>query len=85
MSMYIDDYGIVDVSYIVHACMVDPCEEHDHEKREYLIGLVLHVGHVGHVCSIAYPQRHLRDAAFEQLIALVKQEMAELGEEEDEA
>jgi hypothetical protein len=79
--IYADDYGIVDTIYIALATTIDPCDEHD--QPEYLIGLVLHVGHLGHVTSIAYPQRGLRDAAFEQIVALVKHEAAAREEEED--
>jgi hypothetical protein len=83
MSMYVDDYGMIDTHYIIHACMIDPCTEHPGEKPEYLIGLLLHVGHQGHQCSVSYPQRHLRDMAFEQLVAMVKRETAEIDEDEE--
>ena len=85
MGMYADDYGIVDTSYIVHACMIDfePCEEHPDTKSEYLIGLLLHVGQ-GHQCSISYPQRSLRNMAFEQIVALVKREMVEVDDDEED-
>jgi len=87
MSLYADDYGIVDTTYIVHACMVDPCEEHPEERPTYLIGFVLHVGQRSHQCSIEYPQRSLRDAAFEDIVRLVKQEAkreAAYTEDEDD-
>ncbi len=83
MSIYVDDYGIVDTQYIVHACMIDPCAEDSGLKPEYLIAFWLHVGHQGHPCSTSYPQRHLRDMAFEQLVALVKRETAEIDEDEE--
>jgi hypothetical protein len=83
MSMYVDDYGMIDTHYIIHAAMIDPCTEHPGEKPEYLIGLLLHVGPQGHMCSISYPQRHLRDMAFEQLVTMVKRETAEIDEEGD--
>jgi hypothetical protein len=83
MSMYVDDYGCIQTDYIVHACMIDPCAEHPGEKPEYLIGFLLHVGHQGYQSSISYPQRHLRNMAFEQLMALVKRETAEIDEEEE--
>ncbi len=83
MSMYADDYGCIQTDYIVHAAMIDPCVDHPGIKPEYLIGLLLHVGHQGHPCSISYPQRHLRDMAFEQLMAIVKRETAEIDDNED--
>ena len=81
--MYVDEYGCVDTAYVVHACMVDPCKEHAQEAPEYLIGLILHVGASGHTVSISYPNRGLRDAAFEELMRLVKTENAALAEDEE--
>lgn len=82
--MYCDDYGIIDTNYIVHACMVDLCPERPDEKPEYLIGVVLHVGQQSHQCSLSYPQRSLRDMAFEQLVAIVKRETAEVDEDHED-
>jgi hypothetical protein len=85
MSMYADDYGLVDIHYIVHACMVDLGADHPGEKPEYLIGFVLHVGHQGYHTSISSPQRSLPDRAFEELVALVKREGTEVEDDEEDA
>lgn len=76
---YIDEYAIVDLSYLVHAVPVNPCEEHAHE--DYLLGLLLHVGHQGYQVAHAYPTRALRDAAFEKICALIQQEQLEVEDE----
>jgi hypothetical protein len=84
MSMFCDDYGMVNVHYLVYASTLDlPAEDRLGEAPAYLITLMLHVGHMGHACAIHYPQRHLRDTAFEALVALVQRETAEVEDEED--
>ncbi len=70
MALYTDDYGMLDTRYIVHACLINPCEEPAGE--EYLIGLILHVGPEAFRCSMAYPTRQRRDAAFEELSVMVR-------------
>lgn len=82
--MYCDDYGIINTNFIAHACMIDLCPEHPGEQPEYLIGFILHVGHHGYQCSLSYPQRSLRDMAFEQLVAIVKRETAEVDEDHED-
>jgi hypothetical protein len=67
---HLDDYAILDVSYIVHAVPINPSAEHDDE--EYLIGLVLHVGTQALQVAQMYPTRALRDQAFEQIQARVR-------------
>jgi hypothetical protein len=81
--MYCDDYAILDTKYIVYACMVDPYRDDPDERPEYLIALVLHVGHQGHPSAINYPNRSLRDMAFEQLVAIVKRETADVEDDEE--
>jgi hypothetical protein len=85
MALYIDDYTIVDTSYLVHACMVNP--DHDAPPRTpYLLCILLHVGDLVHPCAIEYPTRASRDTAFEALLALVREERdaAEAEREEGE-
>jgi hypothetical protein len=79
--MYVDDYCIIDTDFIIHAFPINPCPDHP-EDSEYLIGVLLGIGKRAERCSLVYPTRPLRDAAFEQLCALVRME---LGEEEGEA
>jgi hypothetical protein len=62
---HLDDYAILDCSYIVHAVPINPGAEHGDE--DYLIGFVLHVGHQALQVAQAYPTRALRDQAFEQM------------------
>lgn len=73
MALFVDDYAILDTNAIVFASVVNPCDYDLDDDQTYLIALMLRVGHVGHSCCIEYPQRGLRDAAFEQLVALTKQ------------
>jgi hypothetical protein len=82
--MYCDDYAILDTNYIVHATMIDPCTEHPATKPEYLIGVLLHIGHSAHPSAISYPQRSLRDMAFEQIVAMVKRENVQVEEDEED-
>jgi hypothetical protein len=82
MAMYVDDYGIVDTEYIVDATPMNPSEEHG--IAEYVIGIILHVGMHSHCVAHVYPTRALRDAAFEQLCALIKQEAQRVDVEDDD-
>lgn len=68
--IYCDDYGILDTDYLVFASTLSPTSDED--DQDYLITLVLHVGHHGHATAICYPTRTLRDAAFEKIVALVQ-------------
>jgi hypothetical protein len=77
--LHLDDYAILDTSYIVHAVPINPCAEHD--DGDYLIGLVLHVGHQAFQVAQAYPTRALRDQAFEQIQAVMR---ATVREEDDD-
>ena len=81
---FIDDYGAVDVAYVVHAAPVDPCPEHPVER--YAIGLILHVTVQSYMCAIYYPTRQLRDASFEGLVAVMRRQafMESLVDEEDD-
>lgn len=79
--MHVDDYNIIDTSYILHACLVDPCPEHP-DDHPWLIGLLLGLGKKGERCTLAYPTRESRDAAFEQIGEMVRAEQG-LAEEED--
>ena len=81
MAMYVDDYGIVDTEYIVDATPINPSED---GVTEYVIGIVLHVGMHSHCVAHVYPTRALRDAAFEQLCALIKQEAQGVDMEDDD-
>jgi len=69
-TLYVDDYGMVDVAYVVHACLIDP--EPDDDKPLWRIGLTLHVGQQCQPCCLEYPKQGFRDAAYEALVALVR-------------
>lgn len=75
MSMHVDDYNILDTSFIIHALPLDPCE-HEQDGEDYLIGVLLGVGKKGVHITLPYPTRPLRDAAFEEIAALVKAQQA---------
>ncbi len=77
--MFVDDYSIVDTSYIIHAFPINPCSEHP-DDQDYHIGLLLGVGTKGVRSSMTYPTRQRRDAAFEQLCAMVRAEQMEAEE-----
>ncbi len=83
MTIHVDDYGIVDTHYIVHAIPVDPCEEHG--DNQWLIGMILHVGHQAFQVAQGYPTRERRDAAFEAIAALIQCQQRQAVEEEDDA
>jgi hypothetical protein len=82
VPLYADDYAIVQTNAIVFASTVDPCVDDPEDDQTYLIVLMLQAGYLGHTCCVAYPQRGLRDAAFEQIVALVKHAQDEREEED---
>lgn len=73
--MCIDDYGILDTQFLVHAVPINPCPDHP-EEAGFLIGALLSVGDHLERCSLLYPTRLLRDAALEKLYALVRADEA---------
>jgi hypothetical protein len=79
--IYVDDYCVLNTHAIVFASTVDPCDHDPEDDQTYLIVLMLQAGHLGHTCCVSYPQRGLRDAAFEQIVALVKHEHVEKEDE----
>lgn len=86
-TVYVDEYSVVDVHYIVDATPVDPCEEHDGD--EWRIFIILHVGHNAFPVAHTYPTRQRRDEAFEKITALlqrmiVERERVALEDDEDE-
>lgn len=82
-TMYVDDYGCIDITSLVHLCRVDPCEAHP-EDSEWLIGCLLYVANQAIHCSLAYPTRTYRDAACDALVALHHRHGALMALEEDE-
>jgi hypothetical protein len=87
VTRYIDDYGMVRLDRVDHACLIDPCECADpddvHGPRRYLIGFLMDGGRKAYRCTIDYPTRLLRDAAWEAIQALVKQMTGQAVEEDD--
>lgn len=81
--MYVDDYACLDIYYLVNAYKVDPCEDNP-DDHEYLIAGILHVAQQAIPLHLVYPAAGYRDAAFEAIVALVKQEQARAVLEEDE-
>ena len=65
--IYTDEYGLVDVTYLVHAFPFQPCAEHEEEPQVWLIGLIFHIGRKAHRATLTYPTRAHRDQAFEAL------------------
>ena len=70
-TMYVDEYAILDVSYLVHAFPLNPCAEHPGDPEAWLIAGLLHVGKKAHQVTLSYPTRQLRDAAFETIGAML--------------
>jgi hypothetical protein len=66
-TLYVDDYGLVDTAYLVHAFPLNPCPAHETDPEEWLIALLLHVGTKVRRATLVYPTRALRDQAFETL------------------
>lgn len=87
MTIHVDDYSIVNVHYIVHAVPVDPCDEHGGkpEDNDWLIGLILHVGHQAFQVAQGYPTRERRDAAFEAIAALIQCQQRQAVEDDEDA
>lgn len=77
MAMYMDDHGILDTAYLLHACPGDP--SWDAPDAEYSIDVLLGFGKRTKRCSLTYPSRPLRDAAFGRLGALIREEQGEEG------
>ena len=67
--LYVDEYGLVDTSYLVHASPFNPCGEDDCEPQSWFIGLLFHVGTKAHHATLVYPTRAHRNQAFETLCA----------------
>jgi hypothetical protein len=90
--LYIDEYALVDLDYVVHAIPVNPGDAPETDANDalhqYGIGIILHVG--PQCCPVLhwYPTQGLRDAAFEQLCGLMRRQDAtlyDLETEEDDA
>ena len=82
MTMHVDDYNHLDVSYIIQAFLLNPCDHEDHAEihDEWSIALLLGIGKKGYKTSMAYPTRQLRDDAFEKIGMLLKPTAAPVGE-----
>lgn len=65
--IFVDDYNIVDLSYLVQAFPLNPCAAHPTDPEEWLIAVLLHVGKAKHCTTMSYPTRALRDDAFEAI------------------
>ena len=65
--LYVDAYNILDLSYVVYAFPLNPCEADPDTPEEWLIAVLLHVGKKGHQGTMSYPTRQVRDEAFETL------------------
>ena len=61
---YIDEYVILDLTYVVHAFPLNPSAEHVTDPEEWLICVLLHVGKKAYRETLGYPTRVLRDDAF---------------------
>jgi hypothetical protein len=81
-TMYVDDYTVLDVSYLIHAFPLNPCAEHPTDPEEWLIAALLHVGKKAHRATLSYPTRQLRDKAFEAIGAMVNPLPCPVDEEE---
>ena len=70
-TLYVDEYGLVDVTYLVHAFPFQPplCADHEEEPPVWLIGLIFHIGTKAQRSTLSYPTRAHRDQAFEALCA----------------
>lgn len=79
MTMYMDEHGMLDTAYLLHARPGDPNQ--DTPGAEYSIDVLLGFGERTKRCYLTYPSRPLRDTAFERLCALVR---AARGEEAPE-
>lgn len=81
-TMYVDDYALLDVSYLVHAFPLNPCAEHPTDPEEWLIACLLHVGKKAHRCTLSYPTRALRDEAFEAIGAMLSPSTSDVEEDD---
>lgn len=76
----VTDYGILSLQHIVFAGPVDPCPNPEHQgdghNKDYLIELTLLVGHERCYEKIVFPSKTFRNAAFEELVGLMKQYIA---------
>lgn len=79
--MYLDEYNIIDTTYIIHACLVNPCQDHP-DDHPWGIGVLLALGKKGTRAFLEYPTREYRDTAFEQIGEMVR---AEQGLPEEDA
>ena len=76
-TLYVDEYGLVDVTYLVHAFPFNACPEHDEEPQAWHIGLIFHIGTKAPHSTLTYPTRAHRDQALEALCALAVSAAAE--------
>jgi hypothetical protein len=76
MPICVDDYSIVDTTYIVHAIPVNSCKRDTHP--DWLIGMILHVGHHAFQVAQCYPTQGVRDAAFEKISVLMQRQAVEM-------
>ena len=68
-TFYADEYGLVDVTYLVHAFPFNPCAEHEEDAHVWCIGLLFHIGTKAQRSTLTYPTRAHRDQALEALCA----------------
>lgn len=80
MALFVDDYAIFDTAYLIHAFPVNPDDDAP-PGTPYLLCVATHLGQHASECTVQYPTRALRDAAFEDLVALVRKELRERQEE----
>ena len=78
--LYVDEYGLVNVTYLVHASPFNPCGEHDCEPQSWFIGLLFHVGTKSRHATLVYPTRAHRDQAFEALCATAQAVQSAVGD-----
>ena len=69
-NLYIDEYSLIDVTYLVHAFPFSPGDEHEDAPQQWSIGLLFHVGTKAQHSALVYPTREHRDKAFEALCAM---------------
>jgi hypothetical protein len=68
--LYVDEYGLVDTSCLVHAIPVDHSPDESDDAQEWHIVMILSVGDTAVPALMKYPTRGLRDQAFEALCAI---------------
>jgi hypothetical protein len=69
-TLYGDEYGLVDIAYLVYAFPLNPWPEPLTEPQEWSIALLLHVGTKARRAMLTYPTRAHRDQAFEAICTL---------------